>query len=703
MTTPSSADTAAETPLRSGKPRVALRMRIVCAVVGLVLLIWAGVGLSLWGHYKDTEASADKTAHNLVRVIEAQVHGQLDAMDVNLLAVSKALPLLRGSRTAHDPEVHALLRQLLHDAHSPVRAMWVTNAQGDMVHDSDSLVSTANYAHRAYFTQHRDNPALGLYVGQPIVNDKGVWFVSVSRRITKPDGSFGGVVVAALEPRFFERLFASLDVGRGGSLLLLSSELKVIARVPQIDALRGQNLGGKTPLPSLLSNASEGVYRAIGAADGIRRIYAYRQVMDYPMVVVAGLSQADVVASWWRIALAVLAAAVVLSALLAALGWRVWHALTTTRQLHAELNSAKDATDKALQELESVMSAIPDLMFEMDLDGRIHGYRGQARDLLFVPESVFMHKLIHEVLPQPVVQSMMDALQDASLHGRCVGYPYSLDLPLGTRWFELSVARLDRGAGRSLRFVVLARDITERVHNRESLLEANTQLIRSNSDLEQFAYAASHDLLEPLRSVAGSVQLLQKRYAGQLDDRANTFIAHAVAGVLRMQALIEDLLAFSRLNSKARASGPVDLGDVLATVLENLQVAIAESGAQITHDVLPAVTGDAGQLSHLLQNLVANALKFRGGKPAVVHVGARRDGPQWVFSVSDQGIGIEPKHFARIFGIFKRLHTREEYAGNGIGLTLCQRIVERHGGRIWVESELGQGTTFYFSLPDKVL
>ncbi len=249
-------------------------------------------------------------------------------------------------------------------------------------------------------------------------------------------------------------------------------------------------------------------------------------------------------------------------------------------------------------------------------------------------------------------------------------------------------------------FTVIVRDITQRKAAEQALLATNAELARSNADLEQFAYAASHDLIEPLRSVASSVQLLQRRYVGQLDARADEFIAHAVSGATRMKTLIDDLLAFSRIGAKQGQAEEISMEHALSEALGNLDVAIVESNAKMTHGPLPNVHAHGTQITQLLQNLIANAIKFRGDKAAVVNVGAHREGSNWVFSVADQGIGIDAKHFARVFDLFKRLHTREEYAGTGIGLALCKKIVERHGGRIWVESEEGKGATFFFTLPN---
>ncbi len=234
---------------------------------------------------------------------------------------------------------------------------------------------------------------------------------------------------------------------------------------------------------------------------------------------------------------------------------------------------------------------------------------------------------------------------------------------------------------------------------KRALEAANVELTRSNASLQQFAYAASHDLQEPLRSVRSSVQLLQMRYGNALDERAQDFIAHAVSGAERMQVLIEDLLAFSRVSASPQQHAEVALGSALDVALSNLAAALADSDAQLTHDALPTVRAHPGQMNQLLQNLIGNALKFRGERPARVHVSAARQGADWVIAVADQGIGIAPEYFERIFELFKRLHTREEYAGTGIGLALCQKIVERHGGRIWVESVYGEGATFFFTLP----
>jgi PAS domain S-box-containing protein len=235
----------------------------------------------------------------------------------------------------------------------------------------------------------------------------------------------------------------------------------------------------------------------------------------------------------------------------------------------------------------------------------------------------------------------------------------------------------------------------------EALAQKAVALTRSNADLEQFAYIASHDLQEPLRMVSSYLQLLERRYQDQLDADAREFIAYAVDGATRMQALINALLSYSRVGTRGKPFEPTDCAIILDRVLVNLKVAIEESDAVVTHDPLPTVMADGVQLTQVFQNLIANAIKFHGERRPEVHIGAQHTDAEWLLSVRDNGIGIDPQHYERIFVIFQRLHSREEYPGAGIGLAICKKIVERHGGRIWVESQPGAGSTFYFTIPGK--
>jgi len=269
-----------------------------------------------------------------------------------------------------------------------------------------------------------------------------------------------------------------------------------------------------------------------------------------------------------------------------------------------------------------------------------------------------------------------------------------VELAVGDRIFSLVFAPIVEAGYVN----VYGRDVTERRRAEEALKRVADDLARSNRDLEQFAYIASHDLQEPLRTVAGYLQLLDRRYKDRLDADANDFINFAVDGAARMQTLINDLLAYSRVGTKGHAAAPVNCEEILARALANLRSAVEETGARITHDPLPTVSGDAPQLVQLFQNLIGNGIKFRGKAPPEIHVSAAPDDGHWKFSIADNGIGIEPRYADRIFVIFQRLHTRDKYPGTGIGLAICKRIVERHGGKIWFQPRPEGGATFYFTI-----
>jgi signal transduction histidine kinase len=244
----------------------------------------------------------------------------------------------------------------------------------------------------------------------------------------------------------------------------------------------------------------------------------------------------------------------------------------------------------------------------------------------------------------------------------------------------------------------LQREVRERERAEQVLAERSRELARSNAELERMAYIASHDLQEPLRMVASYVQLLERRYMGQLDADAHEFIGFAVDGARRMQALIDDLLTISRVDTKGRPLQRVELGEALDAALRSLRIAIDERNAKVQAGPLPAVLGDAAQLTQVFQNLLSNAVKFCQASAPLVEISARRDGAQWRICVRDNGIGVPEEHRERIFGMFQRLHGRREYAGTGIGLAICQKIVERHGGSIWVEAAQGGGSVFIFTL-----
>jgi signal transduction histidine kinase len=287
----------------------------------------------------------------------------------------------------------------------------------------------------------------------------------------------------------------------------------------------------------------------------------------------------------------------------------------------------------------------------------------------------------------------------------------NLDVPLivvtGYLGEEKAVECIKRGATDCVlkdhlaRLPTSVRRALEEKRLRKQRRQSEEDLARSNAELEQFAYVASHDLQEPLRMIANYTQLLAERYRGRLDEQADKYIAYSVDGATRMQALIQDLLKFSRVGKAQIETRTTDCRAVVEQAVRNLQAAILESGAAVNWEGLPVVMADAGQLTQVFQNLIANAIKFHGAETPVIQIDSEQNEHDWVLSVSDNGIGIPPESWQDIFVIFRRLHTRTEYAGNGIGLSICKKIIERHGGKIWIEAQVKPGSHFKFTLPSE--
>jgi len=404
-------------------------------------------------------------------------------------------------------------------------------------------------------------------------------------------------------------------------------------------------------------------------------------------------------------------------------GWRqrkdgsLFFASVTTTALYASDGALRgfsklmhDDTDyletrEALKESEvrfrSFVELAADGIVVADEDGQIKLANRAAARIFGYGKGELTHLSIEDLLPG-ALRSRHSGLRKGymtSPHPRAMGE--GLDLKArrkdgGEFPAEVSLTPLRSSGG--LLIAAAVTDITERKQVEQALQDHAEELARSNRELEQFAYVASHDLQEPLRMVSNYTQLLARRYEGRLDADADDFIRFAVDGATRMQQLISDLLDYARVATKGKALAPVEMDRVLDTALLNLEGAIRESSALVQRDRLPLVRGDRGQLVRLLQNLIGNAIKFRGEERPLIRVSAEMRGDDLMISVRDNGIGIDERYGERIFAIFQRLHARDKYTGTGIGLAVCRRIVERHGGRIWLESTPGAGSTFRFTL-----
>ncbi|MFZ3166681.1 MAG: PAS domain S-box protein [Candidatus Methanoperedens sp.] len=365
-----------------------------------------------------------------------------------------------------------------------------------------------------------------------------------------------------------------------------------------------------------------------------------------------------------------------------------------------EHNRAEEKLMESEETFRTLVSASPDAVTTADLEGKVTFASEQTARLFgFASPEEVIGKSVFEFIAPEDQERALENLKKTLSEGFVKNLEYSFLRKDGSRFIgELNAALIKDAKGRPKFFIATTRDITKRKQADEKLKQTMAELERSNKDLEQFAYAASHDLQEPLRTVSNFSQLLAKRYKGELDTKADQFIGFIVDGTTRMQQMIDDLLAYSRVSTRAKPFEPTDCETVFDQALANVKMAIEESDALVTHDPLPTVMADTSQMVQLFQNLLSNAIKFRKEKPRIT-VSAAQGGNEWLFSVQDNGIGIAPEFMEHIFKMFQREHASAEYSGTGVGLAICKKIVERHGGRIWVESEQGKGSTFYFTIP----
>lgn len=368
--------------------------------------------------------------------------------------------------------------------------------------------------------------------------------------------------------------------------------------------------------------------------------------------------------------------------------------------LHKTTVSIKELR-KEQKRFEDVVSSTGEWIWEVDSEGR-YTYCSPAveRILGYKPEEIlgkYFYKLFHPDERNKLKNSAYEIFSRKELFQNLINRNVHKDGR--SVILETSGVPILSAENKLLGYRGADRDITERIQAEQKLKQIMDDLFRSNSELEHFAFIASHDLQEPLRMISSYVQLLARRYKDKLDSDAEDFIAFAQDGAVRMQKMINDLLVYSRVGTRGKSFMPTSCEDILDQALKNLQIAIKESHAAITHDPLPTVMADSSQFTQLFQNLIGNALKFRGDKTPKVHISAVGQNREWIFSMQDNGIGIETENLERIFLIFQRLHTRKQYTGTGIGLAVCKKIVERHGGRIWVESKPGKGSKFCFTVP----
>lgn len=672
------------------------------------LLVW-GVVIALATAWLYGTAVKDRAEGLAQAAIRSQAMADLAAEHVLHLyesadaAVKVASPLfLRThdwSALAQDVEAWHLLRDL-GQAQPSIPALFMVDEDGRFrMHASVFPAPDKIIAERGYFQHLRATETTAAYVSEPVVGMViGRQTLILSRRLTYADGRFAGLAAANVDPQIVADFFAALGAGDGGIVNVQRGDGTILVRHPFLEGVVGSKVDNQRAFPAMAEGGTHGSLITVSPLDGGERVTSFRRVKTYDLITLAAIPLDRVLAPWRqqtiRMAAVIGGGMAALTALFVLL-LRRYHAeseaVARLKVSEANLLQAQSVAKLGYYVFDMVADRWESSPILDEILGIDSGYErtGEGWLRLVAPN---MRGELAEYLGG-ILSGEHDFDREYQVLRHCDG---------ASRWVD-GRGRVERdGAGHSIRLVGTIKDITERRAAELALQAKADELVRSNTELEQFAYVASHDLREPLRMVSSYVDLLERRYGAQLDEQAREFIAFARDGARRMDRLVLDLLEYSRIGRITKPMAEVSLDKVIDRAVRALSVKIEEAGAEIVRPVepLPVVWGDDDELVRLFQNLIGNAVKYRDpDRQPLIALDAQRLDRGWEISVRDNGIGMEPQYFDRIFQIFQRLHRRGEYEGTGIGLAICKKVVEHHGGTISVESVLGEGSVFRVVLP----
>jgi signal transduction histidine kinase len=570
----------------------------------------------------------------------------------------------------------------------------VLDPKGNLrLHGDYFPVSVKDLSDRSYYKYHSGKSDTQIWIGEPIVGSISRQHIfTLSKRINKL-GAFHGIVVTNIQYEAFSEFYKVMGVNKSDFINIQRLDGVMLTRFPFAEGAIGQQVDNSKIFPLITNGAQKGSKLTKSPIDNEERLTAFRRLPHFDAIAMVGISYDGILKEWrngfYKNGAILGVSLLVISVLFAALLVR-----------HQKSLEATDQRLKAEQRFRQIFEEMLNGFAEFNIlrndtgkavDCQITDANPALERIFRLPSEILLNQTLRGIFPN-IDSFWIDTIATVAASGAPCQFTRFM-APLG-KYLEVAIFRREHD-----KCAMVVMDVSEQEKRRVAIETVVDQLSEKNAELERFAYISSHDLKEPLRTITSFSQLLSRRYAGKFDADADEYIGFITGAAKRMHQLISDLLEYSRVSARTLPFSEIDLLDTCRASLENLRQAISESDANILIDALPQVVGDATQLGLLIQNLVSNAIKFtpKDRKPKIV-ITARPGEIGWIISIADNGIGI-PTTTQDVFEIFRRLHAGDEYPGTGVGLAICKRIIQRHGGNIWYETIQGEGTTFFFSLP----
>lgn len=701
--------TVRPSPLAADRPtRRVLRYGVLgVAVFNLVVMVLVAAFL----HERKNQYHEQARGHgsSLARILERTLTGNFQKIDMALLAGSDEFQRLSGGRGAsavNRDAMNAFLARFTKRL-PEVTALRIADSQGRVLFGVEgNPMPPPEAGDRDYFIHLRDHPAAQLFISKPAwgrITQK--WMIFLARRLTDADGRFAGVVFASVDLKNFLQLLASVDVGAHGSVTLRDVDFSILARVPEPGGV-GSTVGERRMPPrvraAVLAGQTAGTVMDNSAIDGKERMFAFHRAPELGLLVLVGLSDDDTLASWRREITYGATVAMVILALTSLAMWLIYRAWLRQRLAMEDARQAQSYN-------RSLIEATLDPMLAVGVDGRITDVNSATEVLTGLGRQALLGRACSSLFSSPV--RAQQAFDVALREGRGKGFDLELCHANGgvtPVLFNASVYRDESGA--IVGVVAAARDIAGRKRVEEALRQANVtlekrvrdrtvKLEQAMADLESFSYTTSHDLRAPLRAINGYAHILLENHKAGLPADAARMLDRIAHNTVKLGQLIDDVLQYSRAGRQELKQEPVDLAELVKQLVA--EVGATYPAATVKVADLPVVPGDPTMLRQIFQNLIENAYKFSSQQEQPeIRVSLAEKAGERIFTVADNGVGFDQAYAKRMFGMFQRMHPESQFPGTGVGLAIVKRLVERHGGRIWAEAEVGKGAAFHVVLGD---